>query len=206
MTFAEKDLAGFTEELASKAAVPGGGGASALAGAIGVSLGLMVGSLTVGKKKYADVEDEVLAIMEQAEELRRSLLAMIDADAEAFEPVSRAYAIPKEDPARPVIMEQALREACAVPLDIMRAAAKAIDLHADLALKGSALAISDVGVGVACCKAALQGASLNIFINARSMSDRDYAATIEAEADELLGKYCARADEAFSVVESKSRG
>ncbi len=206
MTFVEKDLAGFTDELASKAAVPGGGGASALAGALGVSLGLMVGNLTVGKKKYADVEDEVRDIMVQAEQLRRDLLAMIDADAKAFEPVSRAYAIPKEDPARLEIMERALRDACTVPFDIMHAAAKAIDLHADLARMGSSLAISDVGVGVACCKAALKGASLNVFINARSMTDKAYAADIEAKADALLATYCARADEIYAVVEQKSRG
>ena len=95
----------FTEVLASRSAVPGGGGASALVGAIGIALGNMVGELTVGKKKYADVEEDVKALMDRAQDLRVRLLACVNKDAEAFEPLSRAYGIPKEDPARDEIME-----------------------------------------------------------------------------------------------------
>ena len=206
MSFLQNDLNGFTEVLASQAAVPGGGGASALAGAIGVALGAMVGNLTVGKKKYADVEDDVRALMDQAESLRVELLRLVDADAEVFEPLSKAYAIPKEDPTRDEVMEQVLRDACSVPLDIMRTAAKAIDLHEQMGRMGSAMAISDVGVGVVCCKAALEGASLNVFINTKSMKDRDYAAAIEREADDLLDKYCRKADEVYAGVVARLRG
>lgn len=206
MTFLDQNIVEFSDELASKAAVPGGGGASALVGALGVALASMVGNLTVGKKKYADVEEQVLEAMAEAQALREELLALIDADAAAFEPLSRAYSIPRDDPSRPEVMEAALRVACEPPLGIMRAAAKAIDLHARMAQMGSALAISDVGVGVACCKAALQGASLNVFINAASMADRAYADDIEAEADALLETYCARADEVYASVVSKVRG
>ena len=114
------DLDAFTEVLSSKAPVPGGGGASALVGAVGSSLASMVGNLTVGKKKYADVEDEVKALMEDAEGIRCELLKLIDADAEAFEPLSKAYGIPKDDPTRAEVMENALVTACTPPMDIAR--------------------------------------------------------------------------------------
>lgn len=205
MTFIDNNLKDFTDVLSSKAAVPGGGGASALVGAIGIALGSMVGNLTVGKKKYADVEADVYALMEKADALRADLLKLIDEDAVAFEPLSKAYGIPKDDPTRESVMENALRVACGVPMDIMRAAAKAIDLHDEFAQKGSALAISDVGVGVVCCKAAMQGASLNVFINTKSMTDRAYAAELEAEADKLLTDYCAKSDEIFNRVVARLR-
>ncbi len=206
MSFLNTSISDFTEVLASKAAVPGGGGASALVGAIGVALGAMVGNLTVGKKKYADVEEDMRADIEKAEAIRLEMLRLIDGDAEAFEPLSKAYGIPKDDPTRAETMEKCLRDACGVPMDIMRTACKAIDLIADFAAKGSALAISDAGVGVVFCKAALQGASLNVFINTKAMADKDYAAAIEKEADELLAKYCAMADEIYAKVTGKLRG
>ncbi len=206
MSFVEKTVADFTEVLASKDAVPGGGGASALVGAVGIALGNMVGNLTVGKKKYADVEDEVKQLMEECESIRLELLKLVDADAEAFEPLSRAYGIPKEDPTRDEVMENALRVACGVPMDIMRTLARAIEIHERMGQIGSALAISDVGVGVICCKTAMQGASLNVFINTKTMKDRDYALELEKEADELLDKYCAMADETYKAVYDRLRG
>lgn len=205
MSFVNVSCTEFVEVLASKAAVPGGGGASALVGAVGMALGTMVGSLTVGKKKYADVEGEIIALMDRATELQKELLRLVDADAEAFEPLSKAYGIPKDDPTREAVMEEALKIATGVPMDIMRACAKAIDLQVDFAAKGSALAISDAGVGVAFCKAALQGASLNVFINTKSMTDRAFAEATEKEADGLLAKYCALADETYAGVLSRLR-
>ena len=205
MSFSDMSVREFTEVLASRAAVPGGGGASALVGAVGVALGSMVGNLTTGKKKYADFEEELSVIMEKAEGLRSELLRLIDADAEAFEPLSRAYGIPKDDPSRQETMEDALKLACTVPMDIMRTVCRVIELHVVLGEKGSVLALSDVGVGVACCRAALVGASLNVFINTKSMTDREYAAKTEAEADAMLDKYCAIADEVFSAVSGRLR-
>ena len=190
----------FTEELASKAAVPGGGGASALVGAVGAALGAMVGNLTIGKKKYAAVEAEVKDIIVEIEAIRKELLRLVDADAEAFLPLSKAYGIPKDDPTRTEVMESALRLACSIPRDLMRTLGRAIELHEVLGKKGSRLALSDVGVGVLCCKTALQGASLNVWINTKSMTDRDYAETIEAEADELLQKYGPMADRIYTDV------
>ncbi len=200
-----KTIPDFTEVLASKEAVPGGGGASALVGAVGVALGNMVGSLTVGKKKYADVEDQIKVLMEQAEALRLEMLDLIDGDAACFAPLAKAYSIPKDDPQRETIMEEALRVACSVPMDIMRASCKAIDLMVDFAKMGSVLAISDAGVGAVCCKAALQGASLNVFINTKSMKDREYALSLESEAEEMLKTYCALADEVYDGVVARIR-
>ena len=117
MELLNSSVKSFTEQLASKAPVPGGGGASALVGAIGVALGDMVGELTVGKKKYADVEEDVKALMVKAQELRVKLLECIDKDAVAFEPLSRAYGIPKDDPTRDEVMEKCLRDASAVAKD-----------------------------------------------------------------------------------------
>ena len=203
MKFQETNLKEFTTVLAAKDAVPGGGGASALVGAIGVALGNMVGSLTVGKKKYADVEEELLALMEKAEALRVTLLELIDKDAECFAPLAEAYGIPKDHPERDEIMEAALREACSVPMEIMKTVCDALDLIVGFAEKGSKLAISDAGVGAVCCKAALQGASLNVFINTKSMKDKAYAQNLEREAQAMLDKYCSLSDEIFNLVFQK---
>ena len=205
MSFINNSCSEFVDVLASKAAVPGGGGASALVGAIGMALGSMVGNLTVGKKKYADVEAEIYALMEKAAGLQKELLYLVDQDAVVFEPLSKAYGIPKEDPTRAQVMEDALKLACSVPMDIMRACCQAVELHEEFAAKGSALALSDVGVGVVFCKSALMGASLNVFINTKSMSDKAYASGIEAEADAMLTKYCALADQIYSSVIERLR-
>lgn len=200
MRFEDKKINEFTEVLASKEAVPGGGGASALVGSIGIALGNMVGSLTTGKKKYADVEEDIQKLMAEGEKLRVELLSMMDKDAEAFAPLAKSYGIPKDDPSRDEVMEKALDVACQAPMDIMRAVCKALDVIKEFAAKGSALAISDAGVGAVCCKAALQGASLNVFINTKSMKDRAKAEALEAEANEMLDKYCRLADEIYAVV------
>ena len=170
----------FVDVLGSKAPVPGGGGASALVGAVGTALGNMVGALTVGKKKYADVEEEMKELMAKATTLQDELLHLIERDAEVFEPLSKAYGMPREteeekaEKAR--VMEIVLKDACSVPMEIMEKCCEAIDLIVEFAAKGSALAISDAGVGAAFCKAALEGASLNVYINTKSMKNREYAA------------------------------
>ena len=178
-----------TEALASKAAVPGGGGASALVGAIGIALGDMVGELTVGKKKYADVEEDVKALMVRAQELRVKLLACVNKDAEAFEPLSRAYGIPKDDPTRDEVMEKCLRDAAAAPLEILDLCCEAIELQRDFAAKGSVLAISDAATGVVFCQSAMYGAAVNVKVNTKSMKDREYAEKINAHVDAQLTKY-----------------
>ena len=200
MKMIEKTVTAFTEELASPAPIPGGGGASALAGAIGISLGDMVGELTTGKKKYADVEEDIQALMKRAQALRVKLLGFVDGDAEAFAPLAKAYGIPKDDPTRGAVMESALQVACSVPMDILRTCADAIDIIGEFAAKGSRLAVSDAGCGAILCKAAMQAASLNIYINTKSMKDRALAQALEAEADALLSGYTQKADDIFNSV------
>ena len=152
----------FVEVLASKAPVPGGGGASALVGAIGTALGNMVGSLTVGKKKYAEVEEEMYALKAKSDQLQKDLLTLIERDAEVFEPLSKAYGMPRETDEEKAekasVMEIVLKDACSVPMEIMEKCCEAIDVIVEFAAKGSTLAISDAGVGAAFCKAALEGA------------------------------------------------
>ena len=196
----EKNVDRFLETLASSAPTPGGGGAAALCGALGIALGNMVGSLTLGKKKYADVQEDITALNSRAEALRADFAALIDADAEAFAPLSRAYSIPKDAPGRDEIMESALLRAAEPPLEIMRKCAEALDVIADYGAKGSALAISDAGCAAALCGAALQAAALNVRINTKSMKNRAAAEEIDAETDELLEKYSTIAQEIYKRV------
>ena len=194
----------FVEVLASKAPVPGGGGASALVGAVGTALGNMVGSLTVGKKKYADVEEEMWALKSKADTLQKELLALVERDAEVFEPLSKAYGMPRETEEQKAekarVMEIVLKDACSVPMEIMEKCCEALDLLVEFAAKGSALAISDAGVGAVFCKAALQGASLNVYISTKSMKNREYAEELNNKADAKLEKYTEIADQIFESV------
>ena len=195
-----KSVTEFTEALASKAAVPGGGGASALAGAIGIALGDMVGELTVGKKKYADVEEDVKVLMARAQELRVKLLECVNKDAEAFQPLSRAYGIPKDDPTRDEVMEKCLRDAAAAPLEILDLCCEAIELQREFAAKGSVLAISDAATGVVFCLSAMYGAAVNVKVNTKSMKDRDYAEKINAHVDAQIAKYRSLAEKVYEDV------
>ena len=200
----------FLAELSSKAPTPGGGGASALVGAVGVALGNMVGCLTTGKKKYAAVEAEIQALNLRAEALRKELEVLVQADAEAFAPLAAAYGLPKDTAEqqahKAAVLEHALDAACAVPLEIMHKCAAGIILVEEYAAKGSVMAVSDAGCAAILCKAALQAASLNVFINTRSMADRSHAVQLEREADALLNEFVPRADAVFAKVTAQLRG
>ena len=192
----------FVEVLASDAPAPGGGGAAALVGAIGTALGNMVGSLTVGKKKYAEVEAEIISLKAQCDALQKELLDQVEADDIGFVPLAKAYGIPKDDPNRDAILEDATITACAVPMHIMELCCQAIDCIAVFAAKGSRLAVSDAGCGAVCCKAALQAASLNVFINTKTLKNREVAEEMNAKANGMMDKYCAIADEIFHTVKA----
>jgi formiminotetrahydrofolate cyclodeaminase len=197
----------FVEVLASAAPAPGGGGAAALVGAIGMALGNMVGSLTLGKKKYAAVQEEIALLKARADALQTDLIRLVAQDAEVFEPLAAAYGLPKETPEQQAykaeVMEACLKQCVAVPLQIMQRLGEAIELHERFAAIGTAIAISDVGCGVACCKAALQAASLNVLINTKAMTDRSYAADINQQATALLERYAPKADAIFADVASR---
>ncbi len=201
----ESSAAQFISALSSKEPVPGGGGASAYVGALGMALGLMVGNLTVGKKKYQDVEADIFANMEKGQKLIERLQELVREDAEAFYPLSQAYGLPKTTEEELKIKEETLQKALVkatlVPLEIARTCTGVIDLHEELARKGSRIAISDVGVGVILAKAALQGAKLNVLINTRIMKDNELKQKVEAELEELVRVYTAKADRIFELVE-----
>ena len=204
MGFSDKSCSEFVEVLATKAPVPGGGGASAMVGALATALGNMVGSLTVGKKKYAAVEEEMWALKDRCDRLQKDFLHLVERDAEVFEPLARAYSMPKnteeEKAEKARVMEIVLRDACSVPMEIMEKCCEAIDIIAVFAEKGSVIAISDAGVGAAFAKAALKGASLNVYINTKSMADRVLAAELNAKCDRMLEEYTGKADAIFDKV------
>jgi formiminotetrahydrofolate cyclodeaminase len=206
MSLADKSCRDFIAVLAGKEPVPGGGGASALVGAIGIALGNMVGSLTTGKKKYAGVEEDIQRLKKAADTLQDEFITLIQRDAEGFEPLSRVYSLPKEtaeqERERAKLMEAALKDACAAPLAIMGKCGEAIKIIGEFAAKGSTLALSDAGVGAAFCKAALEGASLNVYINTAAMTDRTYAQGLNQRADALIAEYGALADRIFAEVRS----
>ncbi len=200
MDFAQASCTEFVTVLASNAPVPGGGGASALVGAIGTALGNMVGSLTVGKKKYADVEAEIIALKGKCDRLQKDLLDQIALDAKGFEPLAKAYGIPKDDPNRDRILEEATMVACQVPMKIMELCCESLDAIAVFAEKGSRLAVSDAGCGAVCVKAALQAASLNVFINTKTLKNREAAEEMNKKCLDMLDKYGALADKIFETV------
>ena len=206
MKLIEETCLNFTNRLAAREPVPGGGGAAALIGALAAALCSMAGNYSTDKKSAEGHEEELRAAIDKAEELRMRLLTLVDADAEAFAPLARAYGIPKDAPGRAAVMEEALRTACSVPMDIMRACGEALDIIEEFAAKGSKIAISDAGCGAILCKAAMQAASLNIFINTKSMKDRACAAALEEEANALLAKYTALGDAVFAAVTDRIRG
>ena len=189
----------FGTVLASDAPAPGGGGAAALVCAIGTALGNMVGSLTVGKKKYADVQDEIIELKAKCDALQKELLDQVEADEVNFLPLAKAYGIPKDDPNRDAIMEEATMIACSTPMHIMELCCEAIGYIKVFADKGSRLAVSDAGCGAVCCKAALQAASLNVFINTKTLKNRDVAEELNRKANLMLNKYCTLADEIFET-------
>ena len=207
MAYTEKSCREFSDLLASRAPVPGGCSVSALVGALGAGLGNMVGHLTIGKKKYADVEDEMLKCMEETDTLRMELLKLVQQDIDIFQPLSELYGMKAETPEEKLkkeeLLEEALDGACRVPLDIMKACGRAIELSQVFAEKGSVMATSDAGASAILCKSAMEAASLNVYINTNSMKDRDKAQALNRECEECLQKYTKLADEVFGYVVRK---
>ena len=200
----------FVSETFSKAPVPGGGGVAALVGAIGDALAGMVCNLTTGKKKYAEYEDDIQRIMKDADALRAELLSQIDKDAENFYPLSQCYGLPAETEEEKAIKEEkmqaCLKVAITAPIDIVKLSYKAIKLHEELTVKGSKLAVSDVGCGVVCLKAALQSGWLNVLIDLKAIHDEEYVAKVNAELLPLVKEGSKLADEIYENVVSQLRG
>ena len=196
----ELSLNEFTNQLSSAAPVPGGGGASALMGAVSASLCSMVGNLTSGKKKYAEYQQDIERIIADAVRLNEDMLALIEKDAEAFEPLAKAYSIPKEEPGRDEILEKALYEAALAPLEIVKKSAEVSALISELTVKGSRLAISDVGVAASACVACAKGASMNVYINTKLMKNREVAADLNKQTLSLVDDVVKACDAAYEEV------
>ena len=197
----------FLDALASQSATPGGGGAAAIIGAMGAALVSMVCNLTIGKKKYAEVEAEMKDVLAKAERLRRTLTDMIEDDAKAFDTVMVAYGMPKESgadkAARDAAIQDALKIATDVPLACAHAAREVIDLAERASEKGNLNVISDAGVGVLAAYAALRSAALNVWTNARMITDRSFAEAKLKELNDLLAGAEAATEKAYGVVKGK---
>ena len=192
----------FLSELASSAPVPGGGGASALVGGVSCALCSMVANLTTGKKKYAQYQDRIDELLPYLEELRGELLADIKLDADAFYPLSQAYSISKDDPKRDEIMEEALLTASNAPMKIVEDVSKLVPVLEELEVIGSRLAISDVAVAATACATALKGAVMNIYINTKSMKNREVAEAMNAKAKALVADGTARCEAVYDKIAS----
>jgi formiminotetrahydrofolate cyclodeaminase len=197
----------FLDALASQAATPGGGSAAAIIGAMGAALVSMVCNLTIGKKKYADVEDEMTNVLNEAERLRRALTDMIQDDVQAFDAVMGAYGMAKETDAekaaRSEAIQVALKQATVVPLACCKVAREVIDLAGVAAEKGNLNVISDAGVGVLAAYAALRSAALNVYINAKMIADKGFAEASLKELEGLLAGAEDATEKAYSIVKGK---
>ncbi len=207
--FRNKSIEEFIEVLSSKEPVPGGGGASALAGTMGTALARMVGNLTLGKKKYIDVQEDISVLQQKTLILTGELMDLIDKDAEVFLPLSKAYSLPgatlEEREYKDRVMEEALNIACSVPVMIMEKSYQMLLLLGEYADKGLKIAISDVAVSSVMLRAAISGASVNVYINTKIMKDRNKAEELNSHCDDLMQKGIDLADEIFERVEKKLR-
>ena len=191
----------FLDVLSSKEPVPGGGGASALAGALGNALGQMVANLTIGKKKYALVEDEIKELAERMKGIQGQFSALADQDAKVFAPLAKCYSLPsgteEEKAYKAEVMEARLLDASLVPMEIMEKAWEMLEIMDILADKGSRMAVSDVGVGVQFIRTALLGAVMNVYINTKSMKNREKAEEMNEKAERLIKEGTEAADRIY---------
>ena len=194
----------FLDVLSSKEPVPGGGGASALAGALGNALGQMVANLTIGKKKYALVEDEIKELAERMKGIQGQFSALADQDAKVFAPLAKCYSLPsgteEEKAYKAEVMEARLLDASLVPMEIMEKAWEMLEIMDILADKGSRMAVSDVGVGVQFIRTALLGAVMNVYINTKSMKNREKAEEMNEKAERLSKEGTEAADRIYQKV------
>ena len=200
----------FIEAVASAAPTPGGGGASAYAGALAAALGSMVGNLTLGKQQYAAVQDDLKGVLSQLKACREELLHLVEDDAKVFSALARTWKMPKGTPMQRQLRhdagQKALLGACEVPLQIMRICAKVIELDDFMAHNASRLALSDVGASVALAKGAMEAAALNVYVNTAMMDDLQTAEAFEREAKDLVKSFSYQADVLYDYVRHEVSG
>ena len=207
MTSGETTIREYLERLGARESVPGGGGASALAGAYGVSLGMMVCAFTIGKKKYAESEPRIRDIEARLAKLREAFLALSDEDEKLFLPLSQAYGLPDETPEekdfKETTLETCLSNASMTPIKVMERACEALDYLSELEAHGSKLMQSDVGVAASCLGTALEGAVMNVYINTRMMKNRNRMIELNEYARKLLMDGRAKSRLIYEAVEDK---
>jgi len=205
--FRERSLDRFLDELASKAPVPGGGSVAALSGALAAGLVSMVCNLTVGKEKYADVEDDIKALLARSEELRERLIGLLEADAQVYTKVSAAYKMPRQNEeekrARAEAIQAALKDATEIPMKVAEACVEILDLCIPVAEKGNIRAVSDVGVAALMAEAGLRGAALNVLINLGAIEDEGFRRRERARLDALLEGKSGLKEEIYKLVVEK---
>ena len=203
----DKSIQIFLDELASKSATPGGGSVSALMGAQSAALTSMVCNLTIGKPKYAEVENEMQALLQKSEALREKMTGLIKADVDVFNRLMAAYALPKETDeekvARSEVIQTVLKTATEVPLDCARACAEAVELSRIAADKGSLGVISDAGAAVMAAYGGLKSAALNVYINTGSLKNRQFAETKLAELETILKDVDVAVEDIYQMVKTK---
>jgi formiminotetrahydrofolate cyclodeaminase len=196
----------FIDLLASKEPAPGGGSAAALVGSIGVALSSMVANLTIGKEKFKDKEELMREIVQKNEKLQKELLELIEKDAEAFNKVANALKLPKNNPEekekRKEILENALKEASLVPLEVMKKSLEALKILENTLGNSTPNAVSDIGVSALCLKSAIQSAWLNVKINLVSIRDKNFVYEIQRQAESLLEDGIQLANRIYEEVES----
>lgn len=205
--FRERSLDRFLDELASKAPAPGGGSVAALSGALAAGLVSMVCNLTVGKEKYADVEDDIKALLARSEELRKRLIDLLEADVQVYTKVSKAYKMPRvteeEKRVRTEAIQAALKEAAAVPMAVAEACVKVLELCTRVAKKGNVMAVSDAGIAALMAEAGLRSAALNVLINLGAIKDQEFVEREGARLDAFLEGKSELKEEIYKLVEEK---
>ena len=202
----EKSVELFLSELSSGVPVPGGGGASALAGAAASALASMVANLTTGKKKYAEYQAEIDEILVKTAALVKDFESLIEKDAEVFEPLAKAYSIPKDEPGRDEALEEALNTACSAPYEIVMKTKEACEIIVRLETIGSRLAISDVGVAATMLQTAAKGAAMNVYINTKLMKNRSRAEYLNKETFKAVEEVDAKCDAVYEAVKKNLTG
>ncbi|MFC1632101.1 cyclodeaminase/cyclohydrolase family protein [Candidatus Omnitrophota bacterium] len=203
----KETLQRYLDDLASNLPAPGGGSAAALASATGISLLSMVANFTIGKEKYKSVEENVRRILEVSEQLRLRLLELVDEDAAGYKQVSQAYKLPKETAEekkqRRGAIQQALKEALAVPLEVCKLSHQAAKLCPQLAEQGNPNLISDVGVAIVLVEAAFQSALLNVEINLNGLKDEKFILEVREITEPLEKEIAAIKDQVWQTVKQK---
>jgi formiminotetrahydrofolate cyclodeaminase len=203
----DKSVQQFLDELASRQATPGGGSAAAIMGAQSAALTSMVCNLTIGKPKYAEVEEEMQALLLRSESLRETLTGMIKADIDIFDRLMACYGLSKdsdeEKAERSAQIQSVLKQATIVPLECAKACAEAIELSRIAADKGNTSVISDAGVAVMAGYSALKSAALNVYINAGSIKDKEFANQKLAELEQILNGAEVATEEIYQIVKAK---